>query len=527
MNPGNDSADATPPNFLFICTDQQRADHTGFGGNPLLDTPNLDSLAASGTVFDRALVANPICMPNRCSIITGRMPSVHGTRVNGVALRPDTNTFLRVLRSGGYRTSHIGKAHLQNMGYRPEVTAKLFPPEVGDARIDPFPSGWDRQEAVERFGEGPVPPVTDFYGYERADIVSFHGDMCHGHYHWWLRDQGVDPRSLQGPGNATASFPEWNQIYRTALPVELHPTSYVGLRTVAEIEAAAADGRPFFIHASFPDPHHPFTPPGRYWDLYDPDEIPLPESFEDPHTNSMPQIREVAAHRGRPPHSVEYWAPTEHQFRHAAAAEYGAITLIDEQVGAMLEALRRTGHDRDTVVIFTSDHGDMFGDHGLLLKMGIHYQGCLRVPLVISDPGRGTARNSSSLVSSLDLAQTVLELAGLPEFRGMQGHSLVPLLDDPDVEVRTALMIEEDEQDDPFGVGMPLRMRTLVTDRARLTTYRGLDEGELFDLDGDPLEMHNLFGDSAARALRCEMAELLATEMAAMADESPRPTHRA
>ncbi len=526
MNPGTDDT-RTPPNFLFICTDQQRADHTGFGGNPVLETPNLDSLAAGAMVFDRAYVANPICMPNRCTIITGRMPSVHGTRVNGVALRPDTNTFLRVLNSAGYRTSHIGKAHLQNMGYRPELTAELFPPEIEDARIDPFPSGWDLRESIQRFSEGPVPPVTDFYGYERADIVSLHGDMCHGHYHWWLREQGVDPRSVQGPRNATARCADWGQVYRTALPAELHPTSYVGMRTVAEIEAAAADGRPFFIHASFPDPHHPFTPPGRYWDLYDPADIPLPESFDDPHTTSMPQIREVADHRGRPPVSVEYWAPTEHQFRHAAAAEYGAITLIDEQIGSMLEALRRTGADRDTVVIFTSDHGDMFGDHGLLLKMGIHYQGCLRVPLVIADPRRANPGRSESLVSSLDLAQTVLELAGLPEFRGMQGHSLVRLLDDPDTEVRSALMIEEDEQDDLLGVGMPLRMRTLVTPHARLTTYRGMEEGELFDLTEDPLEMHNVFAGSDTADLRCSMTEILAGEMARMADESPRPTHRA
>src|SRR5262245_6505688 len=139
------------PNFLVIMTDQHRADHTGFGGNEIVRTPNLDEIAARAMRFDRAIVANPICMPNRSSIVTGRLPSVHGTRTNGISLDWGANTFVRSLRERGWRTSHFGKCHLQNMGImrsaRDILLRKAAP---GEATHSPWPEGWDEWEDQDR-----------------------------------------------------------------------------------------------------------------------------------------------------------------------------------------------------------------------------------------------------------------------------------------------------------------------------------------------------------------------------------------
>jgi arylsulfatase A-like enzyme len=516
-----------PPNFVLLVTDQHKADHLGFGGNELLRTPQLDGLAERGMVFDRAFVANPICMPNRSTIMTGRMPSVHGTRMNGISLDWHANTFVRVLREHGYRTSHVGKSHLQNMGVPKGIFGGLEAPGEGEAIARDLPDGWDDLEGFRRYHQTePVPLPDDFYGFERADFAIMHGDMCSGHYYQWLLAQGIDPETLRGVQNALEVFPGWGQVYHTAVPVELYPSSYVAMRAEQEIADAAADGRPFFLHCSWPDPHHPFTPPGDYWSEYDPGEIPLPESFGDAHERCMPHVRAMLEKRGTPGVPVHGWAPSEDQYRHAAAAEYGMISLIDDCVGRVLAALERAGVADDTVVVFTSDHGDMFGEHGLLLKHALHYEACTRVPLVVRRPG-ATPGRTRSLAGSIDLGQTILELAGLPAYHDMQGRSLVPILEDPSAGVRDGVLIEEDEPDDMLGVGSALRMRTLVTAEGRLSVYRGHEHGELYDLRRDPLELENLFGTPAGAALQARLMHALSVEMMRVAPESPRATCQA
>ena len=512
-----------PPNFLVIITDQHRADHTGFGGNAVLHTPHLDALAARGVRFDRAIVANPICMPNRASIVTGRIPSVHGTRYNGIPLDWSANTVMRKLRESGYHNAWFGKSHLQNMGHNRGVADHFFGKGPQQNALQPgHPDGWDSWENEDRHKRERVTIPPDFYGLDEVDLVVQHSDLCSGHYYQWLLDAGVDPTRLQGPENALPHDALWSQVWRTSVPEDLYPTSYVTDRTIAFLERQAGGDRPFMAFCSFPDPHHPFTPPGRYFDLYDPKDIPLPATFDDPHDESMRHYRRMKKHQGKQAAQMAPWAPTADQFREMAACEYGMISMIDDGVGRVLAALEASGRAEDTVVLFTSDHGDMFGDHGMMLKASMHYEGCIRVPLVIAAPGREPAA-CSSLVSSLDLAQTILELAGEGEYLGMQGTSLVPLLDDPSKRVRDHVLVEEDEMFDLIGNGQALRMRTLVTDAARISLYRGDDQGELFDLENDPAELHNLWNQKSARALRAEMSERLAHRLMEYADSSPRP----
>jgi len=513
-----------PPNILIIMTDQHRPDHTGFGGNPVVQTPHLDALALRSMRFDQAYVANPICMPNRSSIFTSRMPSLHGTRYNGIALDWRVETFPRVFKNAGYHTAHLGKCHLQNMNVMAPIakrqTDQMAP---GDAlSFSHYPPGWDDYENLMRHKMARVEMPMDYYGFAEVDLVVAHSDQCGGHYYQWLLEQGVDPNAIQGEAGALPYDSPSHMTRRTSTPEELYPTHYItGVATDFLQARAKQPGTPFLAVVSYPDPHHPFTPPGKYFDMYSPADFRLPETYRDAHTNSAPHYQKAikegptGLRRG-----VNMFAPTEKELREMGAKEYGMISMIDDSIGTILAQLERLGLSDNTIVVFTSDHGDMFGDHGVMLKGGMHYSGCTRVPLLIHVPGQQPG-SSSSLISSLDLGPTLLAQAGLSAFYGMQGVDASLLLTDSRATVRDEIYIEEDQLNDLLRVGMPLRMRTLITQDTRLTVYQGYDGVELFDLKNDPSEMHNKTAD---KALRAQMSERLMRTMMANADMSPKPT---
>ncbi|MFD4469611.1 sulfatase [Rhodococcus sp. NPDC058505] len=511
------------PNIVLIMADQLRADHVGFGGNEIVRTANLDSIAARGTRFDRAYVANPICMPNRASILTSRVPSSHGTRYNGIAVDPDARTFVRSLREAGYRTMLVGKAHFQNIGHQPEMaTSARAGSPAADAVDRARDEGWDRWEDLAMHRQGPVRMPADYYGFDRVEVAIDHADYCGGHYEHWLRDQGFDP-TVRGGDHAAEVSEQWNQVYRPAMPAELYPTAWVGSRSAEMIRSAAHDGEPFFLQCSFPDPHHPFAPPGEYYDMYSPDEVPLPATFDDPHETSMPHVRSKLKNRGSQRGPMSPFSPTEKQYREAAAKEYGAITFIDDAVGTVLAALDEAGVRDNTIVVVTSDHGDMFGDHGLMLKAGLHYEGCVRVPLVVAEPGRN-AGVSDALVSSLDIGPTLLDLAGVEGYAGVHGVSLAGVMADPDATVRDGVYIEEDQMFELLPGCGPLQMRTLITDEGRITVYRGTSDGELFLFGDDPGELVNRWHDPAHVDAKSRLLAALVDAQMAHTDLSRRPT---
>lgn len=508
----------TQPNILFIISDQLRPDHTGFGGNKIVKTPNLDRLAKQSVQFDRTFTAHPICGPSRRTLLTGRMPSVHGSWDNGTPLDWDANTFVRVLRENGYRTGHVGKSHIQEMFD--------VPPDMEDApdihrltgegkAVNPnWGEGWDSLEYGGRHLKEWVEMPEDYYGFDHVELVCGHNDRPSGHYIHWARERGLDESRMGGPKHALKRFGDWNQIYQSSTPKELYPTSYITERSVAFLEKAEEDDRPFFLFASYPDPHHPFSPPSDYYDMYDADEIPLPSSFYDTHEDSMPFIQEMVANRGNDHRGPFPFCMNEAQYRKATAVEYGSITMLDEAVGELLATLERLGLDENTIIVFTSDHADAFGDHGLMLKHAVHYLGVLNVPLLIKAPNV-KADTTQSLASLLDVGQTLLDLADCPEYKGMQGHSLTPILQDPTATVRDRVLVEEGM---PVGVtqqGSAYCLRTLVTDEARITLYEGLEHGELFDLQADPDEMKNLFGKPEGQVLQATMMEKLVRTMMA------------
>ena len=530
------------PNFLLITTDQQRADHLGCYGNAQVRTPHVDALARRGRRFDRFYVATGVCMSNRASLMTGRMPSAHGSRCNGIPLSRSATTFVDLLRDAGYRTGLVGKCHLQNMtDLPPEAPAEaapagLTPPRAphDDAVRNRWRDGRYDMESKAKWRDDPAHRVeTPYYGFDHVDLCTMHGDMVEGAYARWLHEKVGDIDRVRGPRNAIPD-PRFTapQAYRTRVPEQLYPTAWIGDCAQRFLEQASLGEQPFFLHCSFTDPHHPFTPPGRYWGMYDPDDMVLPPSF---HRHPQARFAPVAVlheersqGRGRISSTVGF-AATETEARQALALTYGMISMIDDTVGRVLSCLIELGLDRDTVVVFTSDHGDFMGDQGLLLKSALHYQSLVRVPFIWADPGasRTAGTSTASLASTIDLPATVLARAGLAPFRGMQGRSLLPLVSDAAPVVRDVVLVEEDGHAPTFGLQTPVRARTVVDASHRLTIYDQPGWAELYDLQADPGEMCNLIDDPGHAPTKARMFELLARELMLADDRAPFPTGRA
>ncbi len=521
-----------PTNFLLFVTDQHRADHLGCYGNTVLATPHIDGIAAQACVFDNFHVATPICQPNRASLITARMPSAHGVTMNGRELSFGQTSFVELLRQAGYRTGLVGKAHLQNITDVPAAW-----PTTGELRrqqesVQPYPGVYG-QELWKRWQDDPGFELQlPYYGFEHVRLTIGHADEQHGHWRRWLRRQTSDAERLIGQANAiptpSLALAAAHQAWRTRLPEELHPTRYIAERCCDWLAERVGDGQPFFLQCSFPDPHHPFTPPGRYWDLYRSADMPLPESFDAALHDPPPPVRvlrEAAAAGQARKSGYGAFACTEQEAREALALNYGNIAFVDDAVGRIHAALRRLGLDDETVILLTSDHGDLLGDRGLMLKGGLHYRALTRVPFVWRDTaGQRRACRTDALAQTIDIGTSVLDRAGLQAANGMHGLSLLGVAQGSARAVRPHLVIEEEGQRRDFGLSQRVRMRSLVTPRHRLTLYADEPWGELYDLAEDPLELRNLWYAPGSRSLRGELAQELVLAMLRQADTSPYPT---
>ncbi|MBL8381742.1 MAG: sulfatase-like hydrolase/transferase [Burkholderiales bacterium] len=524
------------PNFLFIITDQQRADHLGCYGNPVVRTPHIDGIAARGCRFDRFYVAAPVCQPNRNTIMTGRMPTLHGTRQNGIPLALDATCFTHLLRHAGYRTGLFGKAHFQNFTGEPPRFALTFPEHLTAPPAD-------RREAVRGLRVGPAydrelnaehrdpradEAEGDFYGFERFRLCTWHGDDVRGHYMRWLEARlpgsdalrsAVDPRPAPG---YDAPQVRWSRI-----PEELYPSAYVADETIAFLEERAADPAraPFFAQCSFPDPHHPFTPPGRYFHMVDPASIELPASFHHAPHDQTPMLRRLheefaagtADRRWVAPYAVD-----AAEARQIIAVTYGMIACIDDAVGRVLARLDALGLAEDTVVIFTSDHGDWMGDHGIMQKGPLHYQGLIRVPFLWADPhadARGT--RCAELAGSIDIAKSILERAGVAPANGMQGQAVGELAAGAGRSAHDCMIVEQQTSRPYLGMTRQVRIRTMTDGRWRLSVWEGQPFGELYDLENDPGEIVNLWADPGHLGTRRALAERMLWQMIALQDRSP------
>lgn len=517
------------PNFLFLITDQHRADYLGCAGHPIVKTPHIDAIAGRGVRFDNFHVATPVCMPNRASLLTGRYPSAHGLRYNGGDLSYRASTFPQVLRAAGYKTAAIGKSHVQPMTGFP-AEQRVDPASLGliqEAWQDP-PADYD-QETPERYaGHELYQFKLPYYGYDHVDMVTGHGHDCNGHYAQWLRAQSPEAEAWRDPKNQLPHNYSCPQAIRTRVPEALYPTSFIRDRAIDYLEQAAKSEDPFFAFVSFPDPHHPFTPPGKYWDMYDPTDF-QPRLPYEAHKNPIPPMRwlhERWTSGERVASGQEAFMASEQELKEAMALSCGMITMIDDAIGDVMAALQRSGKAENTIVVFTSDHGDYLGDFNLLLKGALMLRSINNVSFIWADPRARAGAVSHALTSTVDIAPTIIERAGLKPYFGIQGKSLLHNLDGSSA-LRERLVIEHQDNMARMGFKEACMVRTLLADEHRLTIYKGETWGELYDHRDDPDETHNLWDDPGYANTRAHLMEQLTQELLANVDQSPRARRRA
>lgn len=510
------------PNFLFLITDQQRADWLGCYGHPVLKTPNIDSIAARGTRFDNFHAASPVCMPNRASLLTGRYPSLHGLRYNGCVLPDNASTFVEVLAKAGYNTAAIGKSHIQPFSGTPPLGRS-----AQDAHQTQEAWKLDKVAHYEEEPEKYRSPTrydikTPYYGYQHVDMVTSHGDRCGGHYGQWFRETAPNWQELHDPKNQLEHSYSCPQAYRTPIPEKLYPTAYIRDRAIDYITAQKDEDAPFFSFVSFPDPHHPFNPPGKYWDMYNPDdfEVPLPYNA---HKNPTPPMKWMHGNWKGEGGQVTPQTATmidEQQIKEAMALSAGMMACIDDAVGDILAALEESGQMENTVICYNSDHGDYMGDYNMLLKGALPFRSITRVPFIWSDPEQRESTETDALCSTVDLAATILDRAGLKPFNGNQGLSFLDATRG-EVGPREEALIEYNDGGKRLGFETPARVRALVTSKWRYTVYGGQDWGELYDLVEDPNESNNLWDNKAHSDIRAHLSERMNHHLIAQMDESP------
>lgn len=488
------------PNFVVFVTDQHPWDHLGCAGHPALKTPNIDSLAENGIRFERAYTIHPLCMPTRATWFTGQTPRGHRTRCNGIPLSTSVPTIMEALRRDGYATHSIGKIHL-----RPFCRPRGQAPEVLD------PAEWCECRAMWNLGRIERIP-TPYYGLESVEFLGAHGASGLSNYTQWLFEREPDGMRLMNK-KASQPFGEGVEcVWRMALPAELHYTSWMVECAERFLRDRAEDNRPFFLWWSAPDPHPPYAAPEPWSNLYGPEDMPMPRRREGELDDLPPHYRMFFEKGGR---SAGRFAPTKVPDEYMLAVRAtvcGMISQVDSAVGRVLESLDLFGLREKTVVVFMSDHGQMLGDHWMFSMPPTHFDSVVRVPCIWSVPGGRKAVVSDALVSHLDFAPTVLELAGVKPLEGevppkpeapnnfpvLRGRSILPIIKGERREVQDSVIIENDED------YIPLRLRTLVTKDFVLTCYLGEPYGELYDLRKDPDQLHNLWGDPGYQRVKVE-----------------------
>src|SRR5215472_16010281 len=387
--------------------DQLRADALGCFGNPVARTPSLDALAARGARLSTHMTPNQICSPSRASLFSGLYARNHGLVHNGIALRDDIGLLPHALARAGFRTHGIGKFHFQPI----LAPAASRMPESNAFWGLPESTGW----------------IGPYYGFQTAEFVIGESAAVTvaGHYARWL--EATDPNAIElyRPERALAQLSsDLDEVWKCAVPEHLHYNRWIADRACAFLADRRSEN--FFLFISFPDPHHPFTPPRPWCDMVDPAEVPAPNTIPG-ELLKMPDYIAAGAAMDRDTQDGKTYldfllspgAPREQGFmttvagisdatlRLAIAHTYGSIAMIDDCIGRVLGALSENGHADDTFVVFTSDHGEFLGDHGLLRKGPPPYRELLNVPLLISGPGIEPI-TVGALTSHVDVKATVL-----------------------------------------------------------------------------------------------------------------------
>ncbi|MBN1901183.1 sulfatase-like hydrolase/transferase [Candidatus Sumerlaeota bacterium] len=473
-----------PYNILWVCADQQRFDTLNCYGNPFVHTPNLNGLAERGTIFNNCFSQSPVCTPSRSCFLTGRYPRTTGCRQNGQDIPETEIPVTKILSDAGYTCGLSGKLHLS--ACHPDACPTI------ERRID---------DGYSEFYWSHHPYRDEWPGYNQ--------------YQLWLKEKGEVCDPPQHPECKWVAFSPRE---------EFHHTTWCANKGIDFIERRANDKSPWLFSMNLFDPHHPFDAPEEYLSRYMPflDEIPLPNYVEGEleHKTVFQRIDHEGAY-GRE-RMYPFTKMSEKDHRLIRASYYAMCDLIDAQAGRLIKALEETGQSENTIVIFSADHGEMLGDHGIYLKGPYFYEPAIHVPLIISFPGHIKQGRSEALIELADIAPTLLEAVGLPRHPGMQGRSFWKLLsgeeernsrrEDVYCEYYNAL----DSHRDPTA-----QLTMARTPHIKIVVDHSHSFGELYDLKKDPKETNNLWDDPDYRDVKMEMLLRVCNRMAWTVDPLP------
>jgi len=455
---------AQAPDIVFIITDQQRYDTIRALGASHMDTPNIDRLAKSGVVFEQCHITAPSCVPCRASLFTGYYPHTIGVLANG---QPWSRTWVSDLAAAGYHCVNIGKMH--TIPY--------------DAK-----AGFHERFVVEnkdRYLEG------RWFFDEWDKALASHG----------LRKQQREEYRKRPDYRERLGAFTWD------LDPALHSDNFVGDTTCWWLETKPVE-KPLFLVVGFPGPHPPYDPTPEMAEKYLARDVPLPEVPEEELRSLAGPWLEKRQHDVEVDHDSVAWKldPTKDELRRMRAYYYANVEMIDTQVGNILKALEARGNLGNTIVIFTTDHGDNLGDHGLSQKWA-PYEAVTRIPLIISAPGRFQGgRNVEALVQLFDLGPTILEWAGVEPPASFEAISLNPVLEGKAFQGRNYVYSEQAGDVNMTGVSYLTMVRSATH---KLVHFHGGAAGQLFDLKADPGERRNLWDDPAAEPARQELLQAL------------------
>lgn len=451
------------PDIVMIVTDQQRYDTIRALGARHMDTPNLDRLAERGVTFSNCHVTAPSCVPSRASLFSGYYPHTNGVLANG---QPWEKTWVSDLQDAGYQTVNIGKMH-----------------------TIPYlaPAGFDERFVVEnkdRYMEG------RYFLDEWDKALAAQG---------LVKQQRVQYRTLPDYKDRLGAF-TWD------LAPHMQSDNFVGGMTRWWLETKPVE-KPLFLVVGFPGPHPPYDPTPDYAEKYMARDVPLPVVTDEEMDGLPPPLTEKRVHDVEVDHDSVSWKlnPTRDELHRMRAYYYANVEMIDREVGDILDGLEARGNLDNTIIIFTSDHGDCLGDHGLSQKWSA-YEEVTRVPLIISAPERFKGgREIDALVQLFDLGPTILEWAGITPDSSFEAETLNPALEGKEFAGRSHVYCEQGGDVNLTGA----KFFTMVRSHThKLVHFQGHDYGQLFDLQADPSELVNLWDVEEAREAK---AELLST----------------
>lgn len=435
------------PNIILITADQMRADAIGYINNKVL-TPTLDFLAKEGSIFTNAFCSSPVCTPSRAAIFTGRYSMNNGARNIGTVLDENEITLADLLNAVGYYSVGVGKMH-----FRPQL--KDFKNNYEDVQIRDRVRGRDKT----------------YYGFMETHITE---DDKQGKYLDYLAENGYFLKIGKGVDG------------KNELPEEYNQTYWIGMKSCEVIEKHDFE-KPLFMWTSFVDPHHPFDPAEKFIDMYSDmhPNPPIPRKF---FCYDRPLELKIQGENGYWPGGGEQHNFSDEKIKEFTKYYYAMISFIDQEIMKIKDKLKSKGQLENTIIIFTSDHGEYMGDYGLLQKGPFMYDSLIKVPLLFWGKGINRSVSSQEIVENIDIVPTILDLINVKIPHGIQGESLINILQNKKSKRKNqSALITYDSRE------RGILIKTYRDKKYKINLFLNEDYGEIYDLENDPNETNNLF----------------------------------